>query len=179
MRRLLVLLLPVCLLLACSGAAPSPATLSAPQVDLALPLRGVPDHAYDPAAVLLTIGGQPWCTGALLEEDVVITARRCVEIVPGNAACPAAAQLVGRDLGTIHVLVGDDVPRRSTAPRAVTSSCPRAARCAARISRCSCSTPPSTTSPPWSSAPRARRRATTSAPSRSVPARSSSAITFP
>jgi hypothetical protein len=74
-----------------------------------LPLRGVPDHAYDPAAVLLTIGGQPWCTGALLEEDVVITARRCIDLVPDQVACPASGELEERDLDTIHVLVGDDV----------------------------------------------------------------------
>jgi len=95
---------------ACSGSPDSPATLSAPQVDLAWPLRGVPDRAYDPAVVLLAIDGQPSCTGTLLEQDVVVTARRCVEIVLGNDACPAADRIQGlRDVSTLHVLVGDDV----------------------------------------------------------------------
>ena len=97
------------LVLACSGAPDTPATLSAPGLDLALPLRGVPDHAYDPAVVLLAVGGQPLCTGTLLEEDVVLTARRCLEILHGDDACPADGPLDGRDLGTVHVLVGDDV----------------------------------------------------------------------
>jgi hypothetical protein len=97
------------LVLACSGAPAAPDVLSAPQADLAFPLRGVPDNAYDPAVVLLTIAGQPWCTGTLLEEDVVITARRCLDIVQGNAACPGREQLQQRDLSTLHVLVGDSV----------------------------------------------------------------------
>jgi hypothetical protein len=96
-------------LVACSGAPDPPAALSAPQLDLALPLRGVADHAYDPAVVLLAIGGQPFCTGTLLEEDVVITARRCIEILQGDTACPAGSELDERDLDTVHVLVGDDV----------------------------------------------------------------------
>ncbi len=97
------------LVVACAGAPDPPATLSAPQLDLALPLRGVADHAYDPAVVLLAVAGQPLCTGTLLEEDVVITARRCIEILQTDAACPAGQPLDERDLDTVHVLVGDDV----------------------------------------------------------------------
>jgi hypothetical protein len=96
--------------LACSGAPAAPDVLSAPQVDLAMPLRGVPDNAYDPAVVLLAIDGKPWCIGTLLEEDVVITARRCIEILQGDDPCPSGPGWnAPRDLSTIHVLVGDDV----------------------------------------------------------------------
>jgi hypothetical protein len=111
MRPVAFLFCVACLavVVACSGAPDPPAGLSAPQLDLALPLRGVPDHAYDPAVVLLAIGGRPVCTGTLLEEDLVITARRCVEILQGDDACPTGPQLDERDLGTVHVLVGDDV----------------------------------------------------------------------
>jgi hypothetical protein len=108
--RLLAILACTAMVAACSGAPEAPAVLSAPQVDVALPLRGVPDHAYDPAVVLLAIDHQPWCTGTLLEQDVVITARRCVEIIQGDGACPASRQVQGlRALSTIHVLVGDEV----------------------------------------------------------------------
>ncbi len=111
MRLLALLSFATCLalVLACSGAPDTPAALSAPELDLALPLRGVADHAYDPAVVLLAIGGQPFCTGTLLEEDLVLTARRCVEILQGEPACPADGPRDERDLDTVHVLVGDDV----------------------------------------------------------------------
>ncbi len=98
------------ILLACSGAPAAPDVLSAPQVDLAVPLRGVPDNAYDPAVVLLAIDGKPRCTGTLLEEDLVITARRCVEVLPDDDSCPTGPYAnAPRDPSTIHVLVGDRV----------------------------------------------------------------------
>lgn len=96
--------------LACSAAPDAPAVLSAPQLQLALPPPGVPDHAYDPAVVLLAIDGEPWCTGTLLEQDVVVTARRCVEVLQAGDVCPTgSAANEPRDLSTIHVLVGDEV----------------------------------------------------------------------
>ncbi|MGD0523612.1 MAG: trypsin-like peptidase domain-containing protein [Polyangiaceae bacterium] len=94
---------------ACSGP-PMPPLADAPYVDLAFPLRGVPDPGADPAVVLLDLDGAGHCSGALLASDVVLTARRCLLVAPGDASCPAPgpAILDDRDLTTIRVLVGDD-----------------------------------------------------------------------
>ncbi|HLK44570.1 MAG TPA: trypsin-like serine protease, partial [Acidimicrobiales bacterium] len=68
------------------------------------------DRGYDPAVVLIDLAGQGWCTGALIESDVVLTARRCIDVLSGADRCPAVEpHLVGRrDLTTLRVLVGDD-----------------------------------------------------------------------
>jgi hypothetical protein len=97
--------------LACSPAQPSASSAAPPSVDVAAPLRGVADRGADPAVVLLDVDGQGSCAGALLAPDVVLTARRCVALVHGDAQCPATgAQIAGmRDLTTIRVLVGEEV----------------------------------------------------------------------
>jgi hypothetical protein len=101
----------VALVFACSGAPAAPVVAAAPDVDLAPTLRGVPDHGNDPAVVLIDAAGQGWCTGALLEEDVVLTSRRCLELTKGTLECPPhGPQIEGpRDLTTVRVLVGDDI----------------------------------------------------------------------
>jgi hypothetical protein len=97
-------------LLGCSAAPPSSLLAPPPSVDVASPLRGIPDPGADPAVVLLDLGGDGLCTGALLASDVVLTARRCVAIPSGDAQCPATgAQITNtRDLSTLRVLVGND-----------------------------------------------------------------------
>lgn len=104
----LVPLLPS--LLACSGAPDAPLAASTPSVDRVAVLRGIADHGFDPAVVIIDVAGTGWCAGALLAADVVATARRCVEILAGDLACPArGAQVAGpRDLTTLRILVGDD-----------------------------------------------------------------------
>jgi hypothetical protein len=108
MLRFVVLALT---LVACSDGLDRPRAASVPAVDLAPALRGIPDPGDDPAVVLLVLDGKPWCSGALLESDVVLTARRCVEVVTSAGDCPEVAPLSGgmRDLKTLRVLVGQDV----------------------------------------------------------------------
>jgi len=86
--------------LACSGAPAAPSIPGAPEVELSPALLGIPDHGNDPAVVLLEAPGVR-CTGALVDADVVLTARRCVEIVSQDT------NEGPRDLTTVHVLVGD------------------------------------------------------------------------
>jgi hypothetical protein len=95
-------------LFACS-APPMPLLADAPYVDVASPLRGIPDPGADPAVVLLDLAGEGHCTGALLASDVVLTARRCIALPSGDAPCPTPGPLGAnsRDLTTIRVLVGD------------------------------------------------------------------------
>jgi hypothetical protein len=97
--------------LACSGAPDSPLAASTPDDDRVGALRGIADRGLDPAVVLIDVAGTGWCAGALLAADLVVTARRCVEIPRGDLACPAhGAQVAGpRDLTTLRILVGDDV----------------------------------------------------------------------
>jgi hypothetical protein len=96
-------------LFACS-APPMPPLADAPYIDVASPLRGILDPGADPAVVLLDLGGEGHCTGALLASDVVLTARRCLALTSGDTPCPAPGPAVqnSRDLATIRVLVGDD-----------------------------------------------------------------------
>lgn len=110
MRRLSFVPL-LLLLIACSGAPDTPLAASTPNVDRVGALRGIVDRGVDPAVVLIDVAGTGWCAGALLAADVVVTARRCVEIPRGDLACPArGAQVAGpRDLDTLRILVGDDV----------------------------------------------------------------------
>jgi hypothetical protein len=95
----------------CASSPPDSLLGAPPSVDVASPLRGIPDPGADPAVVLLDLGGQGLCVGALLASDLVLTARRCVSVVAGDTTCPAAGPQVsgGMDLETIRVLVGDDV----------------------------------------------------------------------
>jgi hypothetical protein len=86
--------------LACSGAPAAPSIPGAPEVELSPALLGIPDHGNDPAVVLLEAPGMR-CTGALIDEDVVLTARRCVELVTRDT------NEGPRDLTTVRVLVGD------------------------------------------------------------------------
>ncbi|HEX8796242.1 MAG TPA: trypsin-like serine protease [Polyangiaceae bacterium] len=108
--RCLSLLLVVLAVLACSGAPDAPLAASTPSVDRVAALRGIADRGFDPAVVLIDVAGTGWCAGALLAADVVVTARRCVEIPRGDLACPAhGPQVAGpRDLTTLRILVGDD-----------------------------------------------------------------------
>ena len=107
--RLSLLSFVAVVLFACSGP-PMPPLADAPYIDVASPLRGIPDPGADPAVVLLDLAGQGWCTGALLASDVVLTARRCITVPLGDAPCPAPGPQVldSRDLTTVRILVGDD-----------------------------------------------------------------------
>jgi len=106
--RLAVFLVVILGFVACSTASPS-LGLSPPRVDFALPLRGVPDPGADPAVVLLDLGGDGLCAGALIASDVVLTARRCVIVPAADWQCPAQGPQVtaARDLSTVRVLVGN------------------------------------------------------------------------
>jgi hypothetical protein len=97
-------------LLACSPPQDTSQFFQAPSVDVAYPLRGVPDREADPAVVLLDLAGDGLCTGALLAADVVLTARSCIALPSGEPQCPATGPQItnGRDLSTIRVLVGED-----------------------------------------------------------------------
>jgi hypothetical protein len=108
--RSLSLLTSLLLLLACSGTPDASLVASTPNVDRVGALRGIADRGFDPAVVLIDLAGTGWCAGALLAADIVVTARRCVEIPRGDLACPAhGAQVAGaRDLTTLRILVGDD-----------------------------------------------------------------------
>ena len=101
MRTLYALILLTCTL-ACSGSAQAPPIPGAPAVELSPALRGIPDHGDDPAVVLLEAPGMR-CTGALIEADVVLTARSCLEIATQDR------NEGPRDLTTVRVLVGDAV----------------------------------------------------------------------
>ncbi len=82
-----------------------------PTLDLASPLAGVPDREADPAVVAIDVGGVGLCAGALVASDVVLTARRCVDILTTDLQCPAvSAQVAGpRSPPTLRILVGDDL----------------------------------------------------------------------
>jgi hypothetical protein len=109
--RCLPLLALLVVLLACSGVPEAQLAASTPSVDRVSALRGIADRGFDPAVVLIDVAGTGWCTGAMLAADLVVTARRCVEIPLGELTCPAhGAQVSGpRDLTTLRILVGDDV----------------------------------------------------------------------
>jgi hypothetical protein len=109
--RVSLLFLVAGLVVACSGSPPDSLQDSEPSADIAPSLQGVPDRGHDPAVVLLEAGAQGPCAGALLAQDVVLTARRCLEITQGDLACPAKGrQIAGPlDLTNVQVLVGDDV----------------------------------------------------------------------
>jgi hypothetical protein len=63
--------------------------VSAPSLDLADPVAGVPARGFEPAVVVLAVGGRAVCAGALVASDVVLTARHCVVALPGPLACPS------------------------------------------------------------------------------------------
>jgi hypothetical protein len=80
-------------------------------VDVASPLYGVPDPEADPSVVALDIAGSGLCGAVLIAPDVVLTARRCVDVAATGFACPPdAGQLAAsRAPSTLRVLVGDDL----------------------------------------------------------------------
>jgi hypothetical protein len=108
--QLAVPLLVVVVFVACSAAPSASALWPPPSVDVALPLRGIPDPGADPAVVLIDLGGNGLCSGSLLASDVVLTARSCVAPPSSDWQCPAQGSQVtkSRDLSTLRVLVGDD-----------------------------------------------------------------------
>lgn len=97
-------------LLACSDGPSAPVVTPPPSVDVAVPLRGVPNPGANPAVVLLDRADGTQCTGALLAADVVLTARRCLSLLYGDGQCPAQGSQVqgGVDLTTVRILTGDD-----------------------------------------------------------------------
>jgi hypothetical protein len=96
----------------CSGppapAATPPASIL---VSLAPTLGGVPDRGLDPAVVALAIGDSGVCSGVLIAEDVVLTARHCTAVISPDASCPARGpQVVSQlDPPSLRVLIGDEV----------------------------------------------------------------------
>ncbi len=91
----------------CSGASTPPPGSLGPSVDQANPVEGVPDREADPAVVAVRIDGEGLCTGALLAPDLLMTARRCVDALVANEACPSTSG--PRPASSLHVLVGEDL----------------------------------------------------------------------
>jgi trypsin-like peptidase len=101
-------------LLAGCAAAPIPGG-GLPSVDIAEPVRGVPDHGDDPAVVLVQSANGPPCAGVLLAADVVLTAWHCTGISGSSSAsfrCPDVMAASGDPASTppssVRVLVGVD-----------------------------------------------------------------------
>jgi Trypsin len=102
------------LLSACSGETSVPPTSAnnLPSADVAVPPPGIADRGDDPAVVAIDVGGQGFCSGALVAPDVVLTARRCVTNVPSLARCAggggsqSASPLAPP---SIRIFVGDGV----------------------------------------------------------------------
>jgi hypothetical protein len=97
--------------LGCSGEPDLSSVPRGPSVDVASPLYGVPDPQADPPVVALDMGGSGLCGAVLVAPDVVLTARRCVDVVSAGLACPpdAGQTASSRSPSTIRVLVGDDL----------------------------------------------------------------------
>jgi hypothetical protein len=95
----------------CSGEATSTPGGQGPTLDEVRSLAGVPDRGADPAVVLIDVAGVGSCAGALLAPDIVLTARRCVEVPPSEVECTAggAPLTAARAPSTLRVLVGEDV----------------------------------------------------------------------
>jgi hypothetical protein len=102
-------------LLAGCAAEPMPGS-GLPSVDIAEPVRGVPDHGDDPAVVLVQSVEGPPCAGVLLAPDVVLTAWHCTGVLGSSSAsflCPDVPTGAGDPPATsppsaVHVLVGGD-----------------------------------------------------------------------
>ena len=75
--------------------------------------RGVLDGDRDPFVLALEVAGLGVCAAALLEENLVLTARRCVAQLPEEAGgCPGGARVRGdRFAGSLAFYAGDDAAR--------------------------------------------------------------------
>ncbi len=73
-------------------------------------VKGVPDHGRDPAVVALDLGGEGLCTGTLVADRIVLTARHCVAETRATITCPADVVQVTRNRvpETIGILAGED-----------------------------------------------------------------------
>ena len=76
---------------ACSGTASDLPARSEPSAEICRPVVGARDLGSDPAVVAIDWGGPIVCAGALVAEDVVLTARHCVSDPDTEAACTPAA----------------------------------------------------------------------------------------
>jgi hypothetical protein len=89
----------------CSAEVASPTSVSssAPVAQVVQPVVGIPDQGVDPAVVAIANRGSVICAGALVAEDLVLTARHCVSaVVCSGMPAPAAA------LPPLAVYVGDE-----------------------------------------------------------------------
>jgi hypothetical protein len=107
------------LFFACASCAshldvPSSDLLDTPAQTSAAVVHGAPDHGRHPGvvALLVTDGGSSLlCSGALVAQSVVLTARHCVAHLRSESmSCPASSPQVGatRDPRSIAVVSGDD-----------------------------------------------------------------------
>ena len=90
------------------GGAATPA--SATEISQVEIVRGVPSRGRDPAVVAVEIAGSGLCTGTLVAENVVLTARHCVARTRDFIQCPPTSAQVGepRAAGDLRILRGDD-----------------------------------------------------------------------
>jgi len=98
------------ILASCSGGAAGPVA-DPVTASIVVDVVGVPDRGLDPSVVALTNSHGETCTGVLLANDVVLTARHCVMDASVPVTCglawPAASP------ATVHVFTG--VPGPSVA----------------------------------------------------------------